>query len=259
MAGQGWVSVYRELLEKSIWLESTPEQKTILITLLLMANHAPKKWEWKGASYEVQPGQFVTSLDSIAKKAGKQISVKNVRTAIARFEKLEFLANESTNKNRLITINNWGFYQSDEGRYGKQTGKQSASDRQVTGKRPATNNNVNNDNNVNKNTSSNQDLKDHFDSIWKLYPNKKGKDKAYKAYCKAIKEKVSDEIIIDGINRYKKEIQIKQTEKQYIAHGSTWFSQQRWQDDYLTQSFDSTASNGSISNMHEIDDLGWDD
>lgn len=137
MASKGWVSIYRELLDKAIWIESTPEQKTILITLLLMANHAPKKWEWKGEVYELQPGQFITSLDSIVKKAGKQISVKNVRTAIIRFEKMGFLANESTNKNRLITIANWDFYQGDEGRYGQAIGR-------AAGKQPATNNNVNN-------------------------------------------------------------------------------------------------------------------
>ena len=34
----GWIRVHRELLDKPIWLNSTPEQKTILITLLLMAN-----------------------------------------------------------------------------------------------------------------------------------------------------------------------------------------------------------------------------
>lgn len=111
----------------------------------------------------------------------------------------------------------------------------------------------------NKNISTNQDSKKRFESIWKLYPNKKGKDKAFRAYCKAIKEKVSDEIIIDGIDRYKKEIQIKQTEKQYIAHGSTWFAQKRWQDEYLTQSFDSVETNSSYSNMDEINALGWDD
>ena len=259
MAGQGWVSVYRELLEKSIWLESTPEQKTILITLLLMANHAPKKWEWRGESYEVQPGQFITSLDSIAKKAGKGVSIQNVRTALKRFEKLEFLTSESTNKNRLITIGRWEFFQSEEVRTNKLINRQLTSNQQTTNKQLTTNNNVNNDNNVNKNTLSNQDLKERFDSIWKLYPNKKGKDKAFKAYCKAVKEKISDETIIDGIARFTKEIQIKQTEKRYIAHGSTWFSQKRWQDDYHTHLFDSAVSDSSISSMDEINDLGWDD
>ena len=92
----GWVKLHRCLTEKAIWQESTPEQKAILITLLMMANHKEKEWLWKGKKFRAKPGQFVTSIDSIAKKSGKGISVKNVRTALDKFEKLGFLANEST-------------------------------------------------------------------------------------------------------------------------------------------------------------------
>lgn len=119
----GWIKLYRELLEKPIWFESTPEQKTILITLLLMANHEGRQWEWQGQQYYARPGQFVTSLAKIAEKAGPGISIKNVRTALARFEKYEFLANQSTKRNRLITINNWAFYQDKDYQGGKETGK----------------------------------------------------------------------------------------------------------------------------------------
>lgn len=82
------------------------------------------------------------------------------------------------------------------------------------------------------NRSSTQALKDRFDSIWKVYPNKKGKDKAFKAYQKATKEGATDEEILQGINAYNAEIAFKRTEKQFIAHGSTWFNQKRWTDDY---------------------------
>lgn len=111
----GWIKLHRELLEKPIWTASTPEQKTILITLLAMANHKEKEWEWKGHKYVAKPGQFVTSLPSIVEKSGKGISVQNVRTALKRFEKLEFLTDESTKQNRLITLLNWGLYQHTEG------------------------------------------------------------------------------------------------------------------------------------------------
>lgn len=111
---QGWISLHRELLTKPIWLLSTPEQKCILIAILLMANHEEKAWEWKGEKYICQPGQMITSLDKIAKKAGKGVSIQNVRTAITRFEKYGFLTNESTNSNRLITICNWNEYQTSE-------------------------------------------------------------------------------------------------------------------------------------------------
>ena len=79
-----------------------------------------------------------------------------------------------------------------------------------------------------------KDLKSDFESIWKEYPNKKGKAKAFTAYKKAIKDGVDNQTIINGISAYKKEIDIKRTEPEYVAHGSTWFSQKRWEDDYQT-------------------------
>lgn len=123
----GWIKLHRELLDKSIWQESTAEQKVILITLLNMANYVPNKWEFQGERYELQPGQFITSLPSIAEKSGKGISIQNVRTALKRFEKLGFLTDKSTNKNRLITLVNWGFYQGcNDELTGKLTGNQQA-------------------------------------------------------------------------------------------------------------------------------------
>lgn len=129
----GWIKVHRELLDKPIWIESTPEQKTILITLLAMANHQEKQWEWQGQPYKVEPGQFITSLESIAQKCGKGVSIQNVRTALKRFEKYGFLTNKSTNKNRLITIVNWVFYQGNNDELTNElTSNQQATNKQLT-------------------------------------------------------------------------------------------------------------------------------
>ena len=115
MAEGGWLKLYRELINKPIWQCTTPEQKAILITLLCMANHEEKEWIWQGKKYKCQPGQFITSLKSIAEKSGT--SIKNVRTALKNFEQIyEFSASESTNRNRLVTITNWELYQSNKGK-----------------------------------------------------------------------------------------------------------------------------------------------
>ena len=147
----GWIVLHRKLLDKPIWFESTAEQKVILITLLLMANHAEKEWEWQGQKYVAKPGQFVTSLPKIVEACGNGISIKNVRTALKRFEKYGFLADKSTNKNRLITINNWAFYQDKPDEHGRQTGSQVADNRQATGRQVASNNNDKQINNVTNN------------------------------------------------------------------------------------------------------------
>lgn len=147
----GWIVLHRKLLDKPIWFESTAEQKVILITLLLMANHAEKEWEWQGQKYVAKPGQFVTSLSKIAEVCGEGISFQNVRTALKRFEKYGFLTNESTNKNRLITINNWAFYQNNPNDTNRQPNKQLTSNQQAANKQLTTNNNDKQINNVTNN------------------------------------------------------------------------------------------------------------
>jgi uncharacterized phage protein (TIGR02220 family) len=107
----GFLKLHRCLMKKPIWLNSTPEQKTILITVLMMVNFSETSWEWKGEKFTTQPGQTITSIDSIMKYAGKGITIQNVRSSLLRFEKLGFLTNESTKTGRLITIVNWRVYQ----------------------------------------------------------------------------------------------------------------------------------------------------
>ena len=142
MADGGWLKLYRELIEKPIWKCTTPEQKAILITLLCMANHEEQEWIWQGKKYKCKPGQFITSLKSIAEKSGT--SVQNVRTALKNFEKIyDFLTSTSTNKNRLVTITNWGLYQSQE----RKPTKRLTSNQQAPNKHLTTNKNDKNDKN----------------------------------------------------------------------------------------------------------------
>ncbi|PTJ91662.1 DnaD domain-containing protein [Staphylococcus simulans] len=121
MARPGYLKLWRGIVEKPIWKQSTPEHKAILIQILIMADFSGNEWEYKGEKYTTKPGQFVTSLKSIAEECGKGISVQNVRSALARFERLGFITNESTKVNRLITIVNWGVYQSNEEKTNKDT------------------------------------------------------------------------------------------------------------------------------------------
>ena len=73
---------------------------------------------------------------------------------------------------------------------------------------------------------------DEFETLWKMYPNKKGKDKALSYYQKARKSGTTFEEVEQGIKNYCKEIEVKKTTKQYIQHGSTWFNNKGWLDDY---------------------------
>ena len=78
---------------------------------------------------------------------------------------------------------------------------------------------------------TNTQLED-FKKLWNLYPRKKHRDRAYKAYKKAIKDGTTNKQIQDGIINLKKEIAYKGTEMSFIPYGSTWFNGKCWEDEY---------------------------
>jgi len=73
-----------------------------------------------------------------------------------------------------------------------------------------------------------------FEKLWTLYPRKIGKKKAFDAFKKARKiKKIPYEIIENGLYRYIRYLEQQGTDEQYIMHGSTWFTQEKWQDEYI--------------------------
>jgi hypothetical protein len=147
MNNGNWIKLNRELFERPIWLNSTAEQKVVLIAILGMVNHAPAEWEWKGEKYSCEPGQKITSLPKIVEQCGKGITIQNVRTALKRFEKLGFLTDESTEQGRLITVVNWGKYQHESCEPNRQPNRQLTDDQQTANRRLTSNkNNKNNKN-----------------------------------------------------------------------------------------------------------------
>jgi hypothetical protein len=73
-----------------------------------------------------------------------------------------------------------------------------------------------------------------FEDLWKLYPRKIGKKKAFDSFKKARKiKKIPYEIIENGLYRYIRYLEQQGTDEQYIMHGSTWFNQEKWQDEYI--------------------------
>ena len=110
----GYFKTHRALFNNVIWLNSTPEQKVVLFTILSKANWNDNSWEWQGEKYQCKPGEFISSYAKIAKAACKGISTQNVRTALKRFKKLDFLTVQSTGGYQdgiKVIINNWAIYQ----------------------------------------------------------------------------------------------------------------------------------------------------
>ena len=140
----------------------TSVQRDIFLSLLLLANHKAKTWEWRGKTFTCEPGQFITSLESIKGMCAKKVTTRNTRTALDKFAKWGFLTNESTKTGRLITILNWGAYQGNGVETDKETDKQVTKHRQTGDKQVTTNKN---DKNV-KNDKNKIILPDWLDKKW---------------------------------------------------------------------------------------------
>lgn len=75
-------------------------------------------------------------------------------------------------------------------------------------------------------------LEADFEKLWQMYPCKQGKTKAYEKFVKAVKGGVEFSKIEDGLKRYNQYIKVHNVEREFIKHGSTWFNQRCWEDEY---------------------------
>ena len=85
-----------------------------------------------------------------------------------------------------------------------------------------------------------------FERMWLYYPNKKGKSKALKKYIIARKKGVTYEEIAQGLKNYINYCKKNKTAEQYIKHGSSWFNQECWKDEYKTDDLKSNDSQMEI-------------
>ena len=93
----------------------------------------------------------------------------------------------------------------------------------------STNKSINkSNNNISDKSDKESDLETRFNNLWKIYPNKKVKPKALLAYKRAVKSGTTDEEIKTGLENYLEEIRVKNTQQNYIKHGSTWFNGKGW-------------------------------
>lgn len=70
---------------------------------------------------------------------------------------------------------------------------------------------------------------DRFPEFWTIYPNKKAKQPALRAWAKALK-KVSADVIITGAVGYAAYVKAQNKDLEFVAHGATWLNQERYAD-----------------------------
>ena len=102
-------------------------------------------------------------------------------------------------------------------------------------------------------------LEEEFNTVWDLYPKKKDKTRAFKAFSKARIEGVPLEKIREGVQKYVQEIENTGIEHQYIKYGSTWFNNRCWEDEYDTNTKSSYDLNEYVKAMDTFENKSEDD
>ena len=121
------------------------------------------------------------------------------------------------------------------------TSEKRTSEKRTSGN-DTTNNNTINNNTINNNTDNidhqpsddGQSTSERFEVLWKQYPKKQGKKKALDYYKRALKNGATDEVIMQGIEDYKKYLALEKSKgwQRKPMDGSRWFNEERWNDEY---------------------------
>lgn len=123
MNNNGWIKIHRQIIDWE-WYSDIPTCR-LFLHLLLIANHAPKKWQGQ----TIDKGELITSIGSLSEQTG--LTIQQVRTAISKLESTGEIEKTSTNKNTLIKVRNYGIYQGfDE--YEQQTNNKQITNEQQT-------------------------------------------------------------------------------------------------------------------------------
>lgn len=106
---EGYIRLWRSIADSPVWTCSTANQKVVLITILLHVRWNSIRWDVLGKGFTIGPGEIFTSIRKLADMAG--VTQRVVRTALDRFESVNFLTRKATHQGMLISVVNWGKYQ----------------------------------------------------------------------------------------------------------------------------------------------------
>ena len=103
----GYVLLYRKLKEKGYYKKS--QYIHLWVHLLLSANHKEKEFLWNRELIKIKAGQFLTGREELSKQTG--IPQTTIERILDLLEKEGQIGQQKSNKNRIITIENWSKYQ----------------------------------------------------------------------------------------------------------------------------------------------------
>lgn len=108
----GWIRLHRKITDKAYYRKDS-EKVHLWVHLLMCANRKEREEQLGGKPIICKPGEFTTGRKQLADETG--ISESKIERILTYFEKIEQqIEQQKTTANRLISIVNWGEYQTSE-------------------------------------------------------------------------------------------------------------------------------------------------
>lgn len=104
----GWVSVHRKMLDNPVVFKDA-DHVAVWMYLLLNATHKECQVLFRGEKITLLPGQLITGRKAISDRL--KISDSKVHRILKLFEIEQQIEQQTSNKNRLISLINWDKYQ----------------------------------------------------------------------------------------------------------------------------------------------------
>lgn len=186
----GYVKIHRKLLSNPIVMKDC-EHLAVWMYLLLNATHQDRSVLFKGKKIIIGPGQLITGRKSISSEL--QISESKVQRILNFFESEHQIEQQTSNKNRVITLINWHKYQDNE----HQTEQQLNNNRTTTEQQLNTNNNDKNVRNIYSTSTTNKE------KINGRYGNKRNGDENLFEYVERAFRRTLSSIEFEVINNWK--------------------------------------------------------
>lgn len=186
----GYVKIHRKLLSNPIVMKDC-EHLAVWMYLLLNATHQDRSVLFKGKKIIIGPGQLITGRKSISSEL--QISESKVQRILNFFESEHQIEQQTSNKNRVITLINWHKYQDNE----HQTEQQLNNNRTTTEQQLNTNNNDKNVRNIYSTPTTNKE------EINGRYGNKRNGDENLFEYVERAFRRTLSSIEFEVISNWK--------------------------------------------------------
>lgn len=111
MGREGYIKLYRKLLDNPV-VTKDADHLAIWVYLLLEARKFKKESYLGGKKITLQAGQLTTGRKQISEKL--RVEQSKVQRVLKLYETEHLIEQQTTNKNRLISIVGWDRYQEDE-------------------------------------------------------------------------------------------------------------------------------------------------